>query len=59
MDISILQKSILFKGFDDTEIADLLKALNAVEKKFKKGTMIFSSGDHRQAVLCHKRQRYH
>jgi CRP-like cAMP-binding protein len=45
MDISVLRNSILFKGFDDTEISELLKALNAVEKKFKKGTMIYSAGD--------------
>ena len=45
MDISVLHNSILFKGFDDTEISELLKALNAAEKKYKKGTMIFSSGE--------------
>ena len=54
MDISVLHNSILFKGFDDTEISELLKALNAaekkykkgtMEKKYKKGTMIFSSGE--------------
>jgi len=45
MDISVLRNSILFKGFDDTEISKLLKALNAVEKKYSKGTMIFSSGE--------------
>ena len=45
MDISVLHNSILFKGFDDTEISVLLKTLNAVEKKYKKGNMIFSSGE--------------
>ena len=45
MDISVLHNSILFKGFDDTEISELLKALNAAEKKYNKGTMIFSSGE--------------
>ena len=45
MDISVLHNSILFKGFDDTEISELMKALNAAEKKYKKGTMIFSSGE--------------
>ena len=44
MDISVLHNSILFKGFDDTEISELLKALNAAEKKYNKGEMIFSSG---------------
>ena len=43
MDISVLHNSILFKGFDDTEISELLKALNAAEKKYNKGAMIFSS----------------
>jgi CRP-like cAMP-binding protein len=32
-------------SFDDTEISELLKVLNAVEKKFDKGTIIFSSGE--------------
>ncbi len=45
MDISVLHNSILFKGFDDNEISELMKALNAVEKKYNKGTMIFSSGE--------------
>ncbi len=45
MDISFLRNSILFKGFDDTQISKLLKNLNAVEKKFKKGTMLYSAGD--------------
>ena len=45
MDISFLRNSILFKGFDDTEISELLKNLNALEKKFSRGAMIFSSGD--------------
>ena len=45
MDISVLHNSILFKGFDDTEISELLKALNAAEKKYNKGEMIFSSGE--------------
>lgn len=45
MDISVLHNSILFKGFDDTEISELLKALNAAERKYNKGAMIFSSGE--------------
>ena len=45
MDISVLRNSILFKGFENTEITELLKALNAVEKKYNKGAMIFSSGE--------------
>ena len=45
MDISVLHNSILFKGFNETEISELMKALNAVEKKYNKGTMIFSSGE--------------
>ncbi len=45
MDISVLRNSILFKGFDDTEISELLKALKALEKKYNKGNVIFSSGE--------------
>ncbi|MBR6983186.1 MAG: Crp/Fnr family transcriptional regulator [Ruminococcus sp.] len=45
MDISVLHNSILFKGFDDTEISELLKALKALEKKYNKGNVIFSSGE--------------
>lgn len=45
MDISVLRHSILFKGFDDTEISELLKALKALEKKYNKGNVIFSSGE--------------
>ena len=40
MDITVLHNSILFKGFDDTEISELLKALNAAEKKYNKGKEI-------------------
>ena len=45
MDISVLSGSALFKGFDETEVNNLLGSLNAREKKFGKGTMIFHSGD--------------
>ena len=45
MDISVLRDSILFKGFDDEEVDRLLTSLNAREKRFKKGAMIFSSGE--------------
>ncbi len=45
MDTSVLHDSILFKGFDDSEITQLLKALKAAEKKYRKGSMIFSSGE--------------
>ena len=45
MDISVLSGSALFKGFDETEVNNLLGSLNAREKRFKKGAMIFHSGD--------------
>ena len=45
MEISVLSSSVLFKGFDEAEVNSLLSALNAREKKFRKGTMIFHSGD--------------
>ena len=45
MEISILSSSVLFKGFDEAEVNSLLSALNAREKMFRKGTMIFRSGD--------------
>ena len=45
MEISILSGSLLFKGFDEDEVNSLVSALNAREKRFRKGTMIFRSGD--------------
>lgn len=45
MDISVLSGSALFRGFDETEVNTLLGSLNAREKRFKKGAMIFHSGD--------------
>ena len=45
MDISVLSGSVLFKGFNESEVNALLISLNAREKKFRKGTMIFHSGD--------------
>lgn len=45
MDISVLSGSVLFNGFDETEVNNLLNSLNAREKRFRKGAMIFHSGD--------------
>ena len=45
MDISVLSGSALFRGFDETEVNNLLGSLNAREKRFRKGAMIFHSGD--------------
>ena len=45
MDISVLSGSALFRGFDETEVNTLLGSLNAREKRFRKGAMIFHSGD--------------
>ncbi len=45
MDIFVLSDSALFNDFDETEINALLTSLNAREKKYRKGAMIFRSGD--------------
>ena len=45
MDISVLRDSILFKGFEEEEAGRLLTSLNAREKKFKKGAVLFCAGD--------------
>ena len=45
MYISVLSGSALFNGFDETEVNNLLGSLNAREKRFRKGAMIFHSGD--------------
>ena len=45
MDISVLRDSILFKGFEEEEAGRLLTLLNAREKKFKKGAVLFCAGD--------------
>lgn len=45
MDISVLSGSVLFKGFDEVGVNALLTSLNAREKRFRKGTMIFRSED--------------
>ncbi|MBP3761994.1 MAG: Crp/Fnr family transcriptional regulator [Ruminococcus sp.] len=42
---SILSTSVLFSGFDESEINKLLQSLHACEKRFRKGTMIFTAGD--------------
>ncbi len=47
----ILYSSILFKGFDQAETDDLLTSLNALEKNFKKGNLIFHSGD-KISTMC-------
>ena len=45
MDVSVLSGSVLFKGFDEVGVNALLTSLNAREKRFRKGTMIFRSED--------------
>ena len=45
MDYSVIKDSVLFKGFDEAEVQVILTCLNAWEKKYKKGYMIFHSGD--------------
>lgn len=44
MDIQSLQKTMLFRGMDETEIEEALSALSATEKKYKKGSTIFHAG---------------
>ena len=45
MNIFNLKSSVLFKSFNEIETEILLKTLSIREKTFKKGAMIFHSGD--------------
>lgn len=44
METRLLQKTMLFQGMTDTEIAEALLTLQANEKRFKKGETILSAG---------------
>ncbi|MBP3709301.1 MAG: Crp/Fnr family transcriptional regulator [Treponema sp.] len=44
MDIQQLQKTMIFHNMSEYEIADALSALQAIEKKYKKGAIIFHAG---------------
>lgn len=44
MDISSLQKNVIFLNLDKKEIEDALAALSAFERKYKKNTTIFHAG---------------
>lgn len=44
MDPRQLQESMLFRGMDETEVAEALKGLDAGEKRFKKGEMLLMAG---------------
>ena len=44
MDPRQLQESMLFRGMDETEVAETLKGLDAGEKRFKKGEMLLMAG---------------
>ena len=43
--LSILKKSPLFLGISTEEIQTMLECLNAFEKKYEKGALIFQQGD--------------
>lgn len=45
MDISCLLNTNLFKGLTESEISTLLTCLKAYQKNYKKGDIIFHSGD--------------
>lgn len=51
MNDSVLSTSVLFKGFDESEVNTLLTSLNAQEKRFRKGEIILHSGD-KISTLC-------
>ena len=44
MEMRLLQKTMLFQGMTDTEIAEVLHTLQANEKRYKKGETILSAG---------------
>lgn len=45
MDYSFLTKTLLFQGMEETDVKDMLGCLNAREKKYSKGEVIFRMGD--------------
>ena len=45
MNIEFLKTTVIFRGMDETEIADSLKFLRANEQNFKKGATILHAGD--------------
>ena len=44
MDVSRVKNTTIFHGMSEKEIADALEGLNAVTKKYKKGTTILHAG---------------
>ena len=42
MDADKIKKTVIFQGMSEREISDALEGLNAVTKKYKKGTTILS-----------------
>ena len=44
MDADKIKKTVIFQGMSEREISDALKELNAVTKKYKKGTTILHAG---------------
>lgn len=44
MDMQQLQKTVIFRGMSEREITDALSVLQAIEKKYKKGAIIFHAG---------------
>ncbi len=45
MDYSFLTKTLLFQGMEETDVKDMLGCLNAREKNYSKGEVIFRMGD--------------
>ena len=44
MDADKIKKTVIFQGMSEREISDALEGLNAVTKKYKKGTTILHAG---------------
>ncbi|MDO4394297.1 MAG: Crp/Fnr family transcriptional regulator [Bacillota bacterium] len=44
MEINKIKDALIFKGMSECELTTALESLNAVEKKFKKGSTIFLAG---------------
>ena len=44
MDVNKIENTVIFQGMSEREISDALEGLNAVKKKYKKGTTILHAG---------------
>lgn len=45
MDVSLVQRSVLFRGMTEAEIASCLKELSAEERVYEKGAMLLHAGE--------------